>query len=141
MTVWLVGQLGVGEVEKNKRTRNFTSEDVEILDGILQQFFAIITTPHILTETTNLLDWVTGENRTKLWQMLAIFIQKTEEIYVPASEAVLSPIFYRLGLSDSVLYALCEQRDFVLLTADLDLYGYTVGQKLPAINFNHLRNL
>lgn len=70
MTVWLVGQLGVGEVEKNKRTRNFTSEDVEILDGILQQFFAIITTPHILTETTNLLDWVTGENRTKLWQML-----------------------------------------------------------------------
>lgn len=50
-------------------------------------------------------------------------------------------IEHNLGLTDACLFELIQHEKTVLLTADLDLYGFAVGYHLPAINFNHLRNL
>lgn len=63
LTVLLVGQLGVGSIETNKKTRQYTSDDFILLNDLLSQFKDIITTPHILAETVNLIDWVQGEHR------------------------------------------------------------------------------
>lgn len=141
LTIFLVAQLGAGEIERNKKTRNFTSEDAQILQAILEQFEAVITTPHILAEVTNLLDWVTGEKRLLLFNLLANFIQQVDEKYLSAKHITFSPAFIKLGLTDACLFELIQQEKTVLLTADLALYGFAVGYHLPAINFNHLRNL
>jgi hypothetical protein len=40
-----------------------------------------------------------------------------------------------------LMVLIVSQLGDVLLTVDLDLYGFVVGRKLEAINFNHLRML
>lgn len=140
LMVYLVSQLGQGEIERNKKTRNFTTEDGETLQLLLRQFGQMITTPHILAEVTNLLDWITGEKRVQVFAQLATFIEQVDEHYLPAKQIIVSPAFIKLGLTDASLFELIRQKDTVLLTADLDLYGFAVGYHLSALNFNHFRN-
>jgi hypothetical protein len=52
----LVGSFGAGEVERFKRTRQFTTRDVVELHKIVKSFSWICTTPHVVAEVSNLLD-------------------------------------------------------------------------------------
>ncbi len=139
LTVYIVSQLGNGEIEKNKKTRNYTTEDAYLLCEFISSFRAIVTTPHVLTETANLLDWIKDEHRKKVFSYLTNFIQQVDEYYLQAKQICPSPAFLRLGLTDAMLIELCQQQDLVLLTADLPLYHFAIGQNLSAINFHHLR--
>lgn len=141
LTMYLVAQLGNGEVEKFKRTRAYTIDDAVILNKVLLGFGSILTTPHILAETANLLDWFHSTKRQKLFAYLCQFIQMVDEQHLIAKQVIASPAFYKLGLSDATLFDLCHEQGCVLLTTDLDLYGFAVGYGLEAINFNHLREL
>lgn len=140
LTVLLVGQLGKGYIEKNKKTRNYSSDDFDLLVELLGNFKDIITTPHILAETTNLIDWVQGEHREILFAYLTNFIQTKQEIYMPAKDIVSSLAFISLGLTDAGLIELNKNKEVVLITTDLSLYAFSIGQGLKAINFNHIRN-
>ncbi|SNT70930.1 PIN domain-containing protein [Psychrobacter sp. LV10R520-6] len=140
LTMYLVAQLGDGEVESYKRTQEYTTADAKILDKTLLGFKSIITTPQVLTETANLLDWVSGAKRQLLFGYLSRFIVQTGEKYLPAKQIIISPAFIKLGLSDAALFDICHLDKCVLLTADLDLYGFAAGHGIEAINFNHLRN-
>ena len=72
--MYLVAQLGDGEVERFKRTREYTTADAKILDNTLSGFKSIITTPQVLTETANLLDWFEGAKRQVLFGYLSQFV-------------------------------------------------------------------
>lgn len=139
LTMYLVAQLGDGEVEKFSRTRAYTTADAKILDKTLSGFKSIITTPQVLTETANLLDWFTGKKREILFGYLSQFVITVDEKYLTAKQIILSPAFIKLGLSDAALFDICHLDKCVLLTADLDLYGFAVGHGIEAINFTHLR--
>lgn len=136
----MVGQLGVGHIEKNKKTRNYTSDDFILLNDLIGQFKDIITTPHILSETVNLIDWVTGTHRQLLFAYLEKFIHVTQEHYLPAKDIIKSLVFVHLGLTDSTLFELSKTDKVVLVTADLDLYVFGSNYGLEVINFNHIRN-
>lgn len=140
LTVLLVGQLGKGYIEKNKKTRNYSGDDFELLVELLANFKDIITTPHILAETTNLIDWVQGEHREILFAYLANFIQTKQEICISAKDIIHSMAFKPLGLTDAGLIELNKNKEVVLITTDLSLYVFSIGQGLKAINFNHIRN-
>lgn len=139
--MYLVAQLGEGEVENFKRTREYTTADAKMLDNTLQGFKAIITTPQVLTETANLLDWFRDGKRELLFSYLSNFIDRIDEKYLPSKQIIVSPAFVKLGLSDAALFDICHVDKCVLLTADLDLYGFAAGHGIEAINFNHLRHL
>ena len=139
LTMYLVAQLGDGEVESFKRTREYTTADAKILDKTLLGFKSIITTPQVLTETANLLDWFKDAKRRVLFGYLSQFIVQFDEKYLAAKEVIVSPAFIKLGLSDAALFDICHLDKCVLLTADLDLYGFAVGHGIEAINFTHLR--
>ena len=134
-----MAQLGDGEVEKFSRTRAYTTADAKILDKTLSGFKSIITTPQVLTETANLLDWFTGKKREILFGYLSQFVITVDEKYLTAKQIILSPAFIKLGLSDAALFDICHLDKCVLLTADLDLYGFAAGHGIEAINFTHLR--
>lgn len=140
LAVLLVGQLGVGYIEKNKKTRNYTSDDFDLLVELLNNFKDIITTPHILAETTNLIDWMTGKHRSNLFTYLEYFIKQKQEIYFPAESIIKNTVFSQLGLTDTGMIEVAKTNNFVIITSDLDLYNYSISQNLKAINFNHIRN-
>lgn len=139
LTMYLVAQLGDGEVEKFKRTQEYKTVDAKILDKTLLGFKSIITTPQVLTETANLLDWFSGAKRKQLFDYLSNFIVQIDERHLSAKRIIISPAFIKLGLSDAALFDICHLDKCVLLTADLDLYGFAAGHGIEAINFTHLR--
>ena len=141
LAMYLVGLLGDGEIESFKRTQSYTTKDAMVLNSALLKFKSIVTTPHVLAETANLLDWFNGNKREKLFKYLTDYIDSVEEIYQPAEQIVLSHAFLKLGLSDASLFDICRQKNCVLLTDDLDLYGFASGHGVETINFNHLRAL
>lgn len=108
LTMYLVAQLGDGEVEKFSRTRAYTTADAKILDKTLLGFKSIITTAQVLTETANLLDWFTGKKRQVLFGYLSQFVVTVDEKYLSAKQIILSPAFIKLGLSDAALFDICH---------------------------------
>lgn len=131
--------LGIGEVERFKRTQAYTSEDAVGIDETLSRFGWICTTPHVLSAVSTLLDWVKGENRYKVLEYLSIYIKRVAEHHRPARELVYTRVFFELGLTDAGLVDLAFTENLVLITADLRLYQYASGLGVKAINFNHLR--
>jgi len=139
LTVMIIGALGVGEVERFKRTREYIDDDVLGLDQLIQQFGWVGTTPHIMTETSNLLDWLDDARRANALGYLASFAQSAPEIGLSSTAIVESPVYYRLGITDAALCMAVKQQPLVLLTRDLPLYQYASQLRLEAINFNHVR--
>lgn len=139
LTVLLVGMLGHGEVEKFKRTRNFTSEDATGIHTLLGEFGWVCTTPHVIAEVSNLLDWLDPKKKQNAFELLAVFIQSLREISMTSKEIVATPIYFKLGISDAGLFMAAKEQHLVLVTVDFELYHYASGLHVEAINFNHFR--
>ena len=139
LSVVLIGLLGRGEIERFKRTRSYTDEDALAIDGLVGQFGWVCTTPHVIAEVSNLLDWLDPSKRVVALRHLAAFAQSSREIFSLATEIVSTPVYFKLGITDAALCMAASQHPLVLLTADLPLYQYASGLRLEAVNFNHIR--
>ena len=101
---------------------------------------ALIVTPNILTETSNLLSGIGEPARSHIADTFRQLIGSLDERFVHSTRAVEQPEFPRLWLTDAaVLTELVNSH--VLLTADLDLYLAAAQRGYTAVNFNHLRQL
>jgi predicted nucleic acid-binding protein len=140
LTALIVGYLGNGEVERFKRTRQFSTEDVVELNKIVEKFGWRCTTPHVLAEVSNLLDWLDDDKKSKAGRLLAAYVRNAKEVHVSAAEIVKTPVYYKLGLTDAGLVMLARQEDCAVFTADLPLYHYASNLKIEIFNFNHLKD-
>ncbi len=132
--------LGRGEVEKFKRTKAFTTDDVQGIDDLVRQFGWTCTTPHVIAEVSNLLDWLDPKKRQQAKQLLAQAALTTlSEIFMLSKEIVATPVYFKLGVTDAGLFLTAREQRLVLVTADLPLYHYASELKVEAINFNHIR--
>jgi hypothetical protein len=121
-----------------KRTAAFTLEDFALLMEIVGQFRALVTTPNVLTEVSNLAGQLTGRTRREVFTTLRDQMEVLEERYVASREASISETFVRLGLTDAAL-ALVGGDDVLVLSVDFDLVGSLQHAGVSAVNFNHLR--
>lgn len=126
-----------------KRLEKYTPDDVELLDGYVGQFKRILTTPTILTETSNLAALVlSGHSKLELFRRLfPLFGASPPDGFHRCSVdglALDESIFVRLGFTDASIAATVGQQH-LLLTDDLDLYLAAQAQGAPAINFTHMR--
>jgi hypothetical protein len=129
-----VGRASPTFVEVHKRTRGYRSEDLPLL----AQAARLVTTPHVLCETSNLIRQCPEPGRRRIVEAFRNFAMAADEIHLPCTAALARPEFLRLGLTDAGILA--AQRDDVgLVTADLDLYLASVAAGLDAINFTHER--
>jgi len=140
LTVLLVGSLGNGEVERFKRTRQFTTKDVVELHNILKSFGWICTTPHVVAEVSNLLDWLDDTRKSEASRRLAAYVHNAKEVHVEAAEIVKTQIYSKLGITDAGLVMLAKQESCTVFTADLPLYHYASNLSVEIVNFNHLRD-
>ncbi|PWN56197.1 hypothetical protein [Abyssibacter profundi] len=139
LLLFTVGSTKREYVEKHKRLSNFCLQDFDLLAETLSAASAILLFPNTLTETSNLAAYIEEPARSEIFHTLRTIIHECDERFVTSKAAIDCPEFIRLGLADSVLLSQAEA-DFVVLTADLDLYVATVTRGSEAVNFNHLRD-
>jgi len=134
----VVGSLDRQRIPGFKRTSQFTVEDYDVLVRVLTGFKKIITTPCILCEVSNLSAQIKAPVKTELFRRLAATIAVLDEQYVRSDTAAGHSSFSRLGLTDAgILYL--SRGNYLVLTADLDLYLSLQKEGIDAVNFRHLR--
>lgn len=135
-----IGGKDTSLIARAKTLSAFSVEDYDLLIDIIRNnaFVRLITTPHIMTEVSNLL----GRERSPIREIgrkaMAEFMDKCVERTDDSAYLVSNPVFERLGLTDVAITVAAEQPAFVL-TADVDLYIHMSRLGLPTENFNHIR--
>lgn len=126
-----------------KRLGKYGADDGALLVGYIQRFSRVLTTSHVLAETSNLArQIVDGQARSELYANLhPLFCSdhpnSFEQCAVEGGR-IDSDLFRRLGLTDSGLASLVGTEQ-LLLTDDLDLYVAAVSKGGDAVNFTHMR--
>jgi hypothetical protein len=126
-----------------KRLAKYSVDDADLLLQYTGRFKRLLTTQHVLAETSNLARQIVGG---KLGLDLALDIHPLFCLDAPDSftqcrvegAEIDLYLFARLGLTDAALASLVRGQR-LLLTDDLDLYLGSLQQGRAVINFSHMR--
>ncbi len=137
LVLCLIGRTNKRRIENFKRTSKYTIEDYELLEDLIGQFRRLVTTPQILTETSNLTD-LSGPEIKTLRGFFRNYVDTAHEA-IPSGKAVVADsAFARLGFADAAV-ALASESPMLVLTDDLTLSVALTQRGIDSINFNHLR--
>ena len=141
LVVLLVGKLGPAHLKNCRATKSksFTPDDYSLLVQGVTKFDTLVTTPHILTEVSNLAG---GLPEPLLGEFRAVFravVESMSEQSRPAREIAWDAQFLRFGLTDTAITLIAPGR-YLVLTVDLPLCGLLQRRKVDVINFNHFRD-
>ncbi|HEU6449697.1 MAG TPA: hypothetical protein VFV23_14790 [Verrucomicrobiae bacterium] len=136
----LVGTLGPIHLTNCRATKAFTKEDFFLLKSFVEQFETIISTPHILTEVSNLAGRLPESLTENFRSVFRLVIEKLAENHFSALEIVRDNGFPRLGITDTAI-AMTVPGTYLVLTDELPLYGILSTRKVDVINFNHIRSI
>jgi len=138
LILYLVGITNRNRIGRYKRTQSYTEGDFDRLVSLLSRSDVFVTTPHVLTQVSDLVKLDAPEFELFL-ELFGKWVGETSEHVTPAAELVRHPIFPRVGLADAGIGSVAEQGT-VVVTDDFDLYLALLERELPVINFNHLRS-
>lgn len=138
LVLLVTGLTDVAYIGKNKRLASFDERDFEIVHALAGSAGAIVFSPNVLSETSNLIRYSWGSVRMEVSETLGRLTSAFGEEYVPTTSVLANPDFARLGVTDCVLLSQAATGAH-LLTDDLDLYLASVGAGQAATNYNHIR--
>ncbi|MGB3681648.1 MAG: hypothetical protein WA990_04100 [Rubrobacteraceae bacterium] len=139
----IVGAYDRDQVERTRRIRDrFRAEDFDILTAVLDRFDTRVTTPHVLTETSNLLaQQLSGYVKNEVFSIFARLVSTDwYERSEAASVLVEVPSFPRLGLTD-VAISEAARNSYLVLTDDAPLANHLGRLRVDVLNFTYLRGL
>jgi hypothetical protein len=126
----------IGDGKYNKLS-NYDLKDYHLLVRLKKIFRKAVTTPHILTEVSNLACDLPEQTKSAcLKEFHATFVE-IDELPIVSMEAARWEGFHFLGLTDSGLALV--SRDYLIVTDDARLVKKLNEAGLEALNFNHLR--
>ncbi len=133
LLLYIVGAVDINLIRNFGRTANFAENDFYVVSKFVDYFDIKITTPHILTEVSNLFG-----NRKSLKVALSKFIELTNEIFLVSKKIAETKTFLQFDLADT---AVCEtaKNSYLVITNDRPLFGYLVNQQIDAVSLNQLR--
>lgn len=131
--LYLVGSLDILLIRNFARTARFTEDDFYKVSKFIEYFDLQITTPHVLTEISDLIG-----NRQKLQNVLKTYIERTIEIFKESSEVSTNRIFLKFGLADTAIIETAKD-SYLIFTDDKPLYGYLINKGIDAVSFDDLR--
>ena len=138
LLLFFIGAFDQDLIPKFKRTRQFTVEDYATLTSILGLFDKIATTPHILTEVSNLSGQLGEPARSEYFKKFSSDITLLEEENVVSRDVATMQEFVRFGLTDTGIIRLTRGR-YLVLTDDFRLSQYLQNAGVDVVNFNHIR--
>lgn len=121
-----------------KRLNCFQVEDIDLLTETLKVFSAVRTTPHVLTEVSNLANQLPSWIKDDWSEHFSRQIQVIPEEWTSAA-SIATGGYMQLGMTDAALAALASTH--VILTIDFPLSNRLESRGLNVINFTHLRSL
>ncbi len=137
LLLYFVGIVDESLVSRFKRTTNrFCVEDYHLLCNLLPYFSKIVTTPHILTEVSNLAGQLSGQFKEEFFSSFAAGISLFDEHYTCSADIAETPAFVKFGLTDA---GIAYIKTHLVLTEDASLAWYLQSQEIDVINFNHIR--
>jgi len=140
LVLFIAGMSSREYIGRHRRLRDYSEEDFDLLVEFIRPMSALVVTPNILTEASNLLSGIAEPARSHIADTFRQIVGSMDERFVQSTRAVEQREFPRLWLTDAaVLTELANSH--VLLTADLDLYLAASQRGYSAVNFNHLRQL
>lgn len=143
LVVLLAGSLGMHLFKRFDRVSSYSFDDYDLLLRLLREFRELITTPHILTEVSNLGNKLTGSYHQDWFVNLAAWIQtqgkhaSVREEWTPAHHLAAQPHFTRFGITDCAILDRAAQP--LVLTDDFALFGVLRKRNVDVINFAELR--
>ena len=141
LVLLVIGRTDPAAITKHKRSRQFTEDDLGLLDRLLAGFNAVVVTPNIATEASNLLVQSGGLEHEPFLRMLKVLFEAgLIERYVETVRAAALAEYERLGVADCATICEAGAVDHVI-TADLGLYLALAARGYPVVNFNHVRVL
>lgn len=143
LLVYLTGAIGTHLFGRFKRVSEYTIQDYELLVQLLRAFKVLSTTPHILTEVSNLANSLSGSYRqdwyTNFAELMAIEQEGAgvRESWIPAKQLAILPEFLEFGITDCAIihFAL----DTLVITDDYRLSGALRSQGFDVLNFRDVR--
>ena len=118
----------------------FTTRDFDLLSALIRRFDSQITTPHILTEVSNMLGHLTDPARETCFGLMKVIVPSLDERSIPAENLTQDDIFIKFGLTDTGIRKVVT-KPCLVLTDDYRLSGYLEKVGVDALNFHHIRFL
>ena len=117
----------------------FTQDDAVFLAWIIDQYKAVITTSHVVTEASNLGSSLSSGSRFGWFTLLSEFSSKTQEETHSLKSLTSYAEFVRFGVTDCAIANLAGK--YQLLTTDRRLSNYTRDAGKFVLNFDDLRQM
>ena len=92
LLLFVVGSLNPDLIPKISRTASFSFQDFQIVEKTIDFFDNKITTPHILTEVSNLID------RVEIQDALRTYVEIAIEQFIESSRVVANNMFSKFGI-------------------------------------------
>ena len=138
LLLFFIGAFDQNLIPRFKRTRQFSVEDYATLISILDLFDRIATTPHILTEVSNLSGQLREPARSEYFKKFSSDITLLEEENVASRDVAQMQEFVKFGLTDTGIIHLTKGK-YLVLTDDFRLSQYLQSAGVDVVNFNHIR--
>jgi|SRR5580704_9753913 hypothetical protein len=136
LVLLFVGRTNRRRIADFKRTSKYKVSDYELLEQLVSVFRQTLTTPHVLTEASNLAK-LAGSELAQIRQIMKEFVEITDELHETSRVVVHDHSFSRLGITDAAISTVCA--NVLVLTDDFELYDSLGRRGIDAVNFNHLR--
>ncbi|PZR77059.1 MAG: hypothetical protein DLM73_00685 [Chthoniobacterales bacterium] len=139
LVVYLVGSYDRGQLINCRAIKSsFTNAEFDLLARIIAQFDTIITTPHVLTEVSNLAGRLPERLHVAFRKFFALVINRLGERNAAAIELAATPHFTKFGIADTAISLVAPGQYFVL-TEEAALYSYLSAKGIDVMNFSHVR--
>ena len=141
LLLFLVGLYDEAYIQVFKRTQQYTVEDFHLVRDFAAPFHRLITTPHILSELSNLSLALKGERVQGYFAYLVEVLRKAKEIHIGKDELLANKSLPRFGFTDLSITEAAKRYDYLVFTDDFGMAGLLHAGKCDVINLNHLRQM
>ncbi len=138
LVLWIAGNLQPSLIGQHRRLREYDDDDFTIVDELARQYDNHISTPHILTEVSNLLGAGPQQMVAGGTDILNTYIARLDEIYTPAKTLAVMPEMVALGLADTAVFHL-GAAGIQIISMDFHLCNRLQQKGVSAVNPRHFR--
>ena len=143
LTVLMVGMIDPRLIGQANRTQTYDQGHFTALAHlwkVYSEFSAqVLTTAHVLTETSNFLGHLGGRHKREGRAKLAHFVANAKERQVRARDLIESRPYFELGITDTAIHEAADKRTLVV-TGDGPLAGHlaTTGAEVILLRSFHM---
>lgn len=138
LVLWIAGRLQPRLIGTHRKLRDFDEDDFAIVDLLASQSANHVSTPHILTETSNHLGAGNQQIGVGVCEALNEYIAYLDEIYTPAKTIAALPEMLALGLADAAVFHLSEAK-IKVISMDFHLCNRLHQKGVDAVNPRNFR--